>query len=143
MKRPWYEEGLKFMCVRCGGCCGGEPGYVWVTRADCRRMSESLGVDEKIFRSEYTRRVLARISLKERPGGDCVMLTPKGCRVYELRPVQCRTWPFWPMNLKSRRAWDAQAERCMGMNHGRLYTFQEINKIKRAHKRGGSDQVTS
>ena len=26
-----------------------------------------------------------------------------GCRLYEDRPKQCRTWPFWPENLESPR----------------------------------------
>src|SRR5207248_8895996 len=28
---PWYQDGLAFTCTRCGKCCTGEPGFVWVT----------------------------------------------------------------------------------------------------------------
>ena len=28
---PWYRDGLRFECTRCGACCTGAPGYVWVT----------------------------------------------------------------------------------------------------------------
>ena len=27
----WYRDGLRFECTRCGACCTGAPGYVWVT----------------------------------------------------------------------------------------------------------------
>ena len=27
---PWYRDGLRFTCTRCGNCCTGAPGYVWV-----------------------------------------------------------------------------------------------------------------
>ena len=29
---PWYRDGLRFACTRCGACCTGAPGYVWVDR---------------------------------------------------------------------------------------------------------------
>ena len=34
MSDPWYQQGLKFHCLGCGDCCTGEPGYVWVTKAE-------------------------------------------------------------------------------------------------------------
>ena len=36
---------------------------------------------------------------------DCVFLKEdpergrKTCSIYPVRPLQCRTWPFWPENL--------------------------------------------
>ena len=27
------------------------------------------------------------------------------CSIYRARPAQCRTWPFWPENLLSKRDW--------------------------------------
>ncbi len=35
---------------------------------------------------------------------DCVFLEQNRCAVYEARPTQCRTWPFWPENMNSK-AW--------------------------------------
>ena len=29
---PWFKEGLKFECQRCGRCCRGEPGVIWVNK---------------------------------------------------------------------------------------------------------------
>ena len=31
---PWYREGLRFECIRCGGCCTGFPGTVRVTNEE-------------------------------------------------------------------------------------------------------------
>ena len=28
MSDPWYNDGLRFTCTRCGHCCTGEPGFV-------------------------------------------------------------------------------------------------------------------
>jgi len=29
-RNPMYKDGLRFECQRCGSCCRGEPGVVWM-----------------------------------------------------------------------------------------------------------------
>jgi Fe-S-cluster containining protein len=75
------------------------------------------------FRDRHLRRSRGFYSLKELPNGDCEFLRrdPDGkrrCGVYEARPLQCRTWPFWSSNVSSRAAWDSAARGCPGMNSG-------------------------
>ena len=59
---------------------------------------------------------------------DCIFLRNvdgvKQCRIYSVRPGQCRTWPFWPENLFSPDDWNRAALRCPGINRGRLYTLR-------------------
>jgi len=46
-------------------------------------------------------------------------VTKKRCLVYEARPAQCRTWPFWPENMNAR-AWDREVVAfCPGVGKGR------------------------
>jgi Fe-S-cluster containining protein len=124
---PWYRDGLAFECTRCGDCCTGAPGYVWVESDEIRRLAEHRGVDEATFARRFIRQVGDRLSLIERPNGDCVFWDrDEGCTVYEARPEQCRTWPFWPMNLVDRAAWRRVGRRCPGVDQGRLYTLDEI-----------------
>lgn len=135
-KKPaWYVAGLAFECTQCGRCCAGpEEGYVWVTPAEIARIAEYLGMPEKEFRRKYVRRIGRRFSLKEVSGShDCIFLTPleeqegKGCRIYPVRPVQCRTWPFWPSNIRSPQAWSLAADRCPGINRGELHDPEFID----------------
>jgi hypothetical protein len=128
MGEPWYREGLRFECRRCGACCRGDPGYVWVTGAEIERMARALGMLEKEFARAYVRRVGLRRSLKELPGGDCVLWggRERGCLVYAARPVQCRTFPFWAEHVRSPAAWERLAESCPGVNRGRRYSLKEI-----------------
>ena len=128
-KDSWYADGLSFTCTQCGECCGGEPGYVWVSREDIARMARLLGMGTSVFRRRYVRRVWQRLSLKERENGDCVMLDGRGCRVYAERPYQCRSFPFWADALASRNAWDALKTRCPGVGRGRCWTLEEISAI--------------
>lgn len=129
-KTPWYAEGLRFECSQCGDCCSGEPGFVWVDEVEIAAMADYMGLALEEFESKFVRQVGFRKSLVEYPDGDCIFLDPetRGCSVYEHRPVQCRTWPFWNSNLKNRREWKATCEVCPGSGTGRLYTLGEIEK---------------
>ncbi|MFW6189977.1 MAG: YkgJ family cysteine cluster protein [Planctomycetota bacterium] len=125
----WYADGLRFECSRCNACCGGAPGYVWVEREEIERIAAFLGLETKEFTRRYCRKVWWRISLVEMPDGDCVFLSDEGCRIYPVRPTQCRTFPFWPDIVKSRRRWERAGRRCPGVGSGRLYTAREIERI--------------
>ncbi len=134
-KEKWYREGLRFECTQCGNCCSGDPGYVWATKEEIRRISEFLGRNDGWLDRAHLRRVGLRYSLTEKDDGDCVFLKRENgkttCGIYPVRPLQCRTWPFWDQNLKSRHVWDdIQRTKCPGMNKGRPYTFVQIETIR-------------
>jgi len=127
---PWYREGLQFTCTGCGDCCTGDPGYVWVGRGEIEALARFLGLSIDDFGKRYLRKVGSRYSLTEKPNGDCVFYD-RGCTVYPTRPGQCRSFPFWSENLKSRKTWDNVAAACPGMNRGRVYTLESIRAIRR------------
>ena len=138
MKKSWYADGLRFSCTQCGDCCTGEPGYVWLTRAEIRRLARFLEVTVNDFGERYLRQVGRRYSLIERPNGDCAFYD-KGCSVYPVRPLQCRSYPFWHENLESSEAWLEVADECPGVNQGRLYAVEEISIVRK----GKSDASAS
>lgn len=130
---PWYENGLRFECTQCGRCCIGEPGYVWVTDEEIARLATRLGYSVPQFEDSFVRVVRGRMkSLIEFENGDCVLYDDetKGCRVYEERPIQCKTWPFWDRNIDTENSWKKVARFCKGCNRGRLYTLEEIERAK-------------
>jgi uncharacterized protein len=128
VSEPWFQGGLKFACTGCGGCCTGEPGYVWVNKAEIAALAAAVDVTVEEFEQRYVRTIGIRKSLLELAGGDCVFFDNqgRGCRVYESRPRQCRTWPFWPSNLDSPMAWVQTCERCPGCNIGPLVPVEKI-----------------
>ena len=127
-KDVWYSGGLRFQCTQCGDCCSGSEGFVWVNQAEIDAMATRLGVTSADFEARYVKRVGVRRSLTERPNGDCVLLDEKTrkCTVYEERPRQCKTWPFWDSNLRSPDAWAEAAEACPGCNKGNLVPLEQI-----------------
>ena len=42
-EKPWYSGGLAFECTRCGHCCTGDPGFVWVTEEELAAIAKFLG----------------------------------------------------------------------------------------------------
>jgi len=137
---PWYVGGLHFECVQCGRCCSGpSEGYIWVTKPEIQIVADFLKITVGQVRQEYLKRVGLRTTIIEHPGTkDCILLQDiagqKRCLIYPVRPSQCRAWPFWPENLTNPNAWNKAAQKCHGINHGRLYTYDEIEKIKRNKK---------
>lgn len=130
---PWYAEGLAFACQGCGDCCRGPGGYVWVTEEEAGKLAGALGMAVPDFAARFLRTTLSGLALVDDGKGDCPLLGENGrCRVYENRPLQCRTWPWWEENLVSRRRWDAAAVRCPGMNkgtvHSRVFIESEMAK---------------
>jgi Fe-S-cluster containining protein len=126
--KPWYRDGLRFECTQCGDCCTGAPGFVWVNQQEIAALAQRLGLDAEEFERDYVRKVGVRKSLKEFPNGDCVFFDghTRKCTVYELRPRQCRTWPFWDSNLATPAAWQRTCEVCPGSGRGKLYQLVAI-----------------
>jgi Fe-S-cluster containining protein len=119
MGEPWYRHGLRFRCLLCGLCCTGREGYVWVTEADIGRIAEYRKETPDAFRRGHTRWAKGKLSLLEKPGGDCEMFDQSaGCTIYAVRPPQCRTWPFWPIHVATPAAWRDVGARCPGVGAG-------------------------
>ena len=105
---PWYEQGLRFGCTGCGRCCQMD-GDVWVSPDETLAIAAHLNLTADDFSAQYTRRRLRGWrNLKQQDGEShgCIFLDDAGqCSIYEARPVQCSTYPWWPSLLKSEDSW--------------------------------------
>ncbi len=127
---PWYSDGLKFECTQCGNCCTGAPGAVWVTEEELQEITDCLGKSIGEVRLMYTRIVRGKTSLREYANGDCVFFdgASRGCTIYEARPIQCRTWPFWKSNIATPRDWQETQRECPGAGQGNFVPLEEIER---------------
>jgi Fe-S-cluster containining protein len=118
VETPWYEKGLRFKCTGCGGCCTGPDGYVFLGESDLRVLAKHFRLSPEQFSQKYTRFVDGKLALLDKNSiGDCVFLKDKRCSVYEARPVQCKTFPWWTHNLETLEDWENAAKSCEGINH--------------------------
>ena len=113
-------------------CCTGGPGYVWVNREEMTKLAQLLQIPLEQFERLYVRPIGIRKSLKEFPNGDCVFFDNEArrCQVYEARPRQCRSWPFWDSNLRSAETWKATCEICPGSGRGPQHTVDQIESLR-------------
>jgi Fe-S-cluster containining protein len=127
-EKPWFENGLRFTCTGCGDCCTGAPGYVWVNRQEIADLARKLGTSEADFERRYVRKVGIRKSLIELSNGDCIFFdsNTRKCSVYEARPRQCRTWPFWSSNVATPAAWKQTCAVCPGSGKGQLHSADKV-----------------
>jgi Fe-S-cluster containining protein len=142
---PWYRNGLRFECTQCGQCCTGTTGTVMVSDDEIEALARlvSLGVEE--FRAAYTRTMRrGEISLREKRNNECVFYDRgRGCSVYEQRPRQCRTWPFWDGVVATEERWDEEAADCPGMNHGKLHHAADVARTASTDGTSGFVPITS
>lgn len=99
-----------------------------ISDAEIEALAARLELPEHAFRAVYTRRLHGgELSLRETPAKACIFYdSQRGCSVYEDRPRQCRTWPFWRGVVASRERWDEEAQNCPGMNRGALHPAAAI-----------------
>ncbi len=145
MDKPFWNQGLRFGCTRCSACCTGEPGYVFLSADDLSRLLSGLGLDFPTFYSRYCRFVdmgeYHALSLKERSDHSCIFWGEAGCEVYETRPIQCSTYPFWSSILESPSSWTEESKSCPGMNSGRTWEREEIEEALVARRARGLIRV--
>ncbi|GAB0172042.1 YkgJ family cysteine cluster protein [Helicobacter trogontum] len=108
-------------CGECGGkCCYGESGYIFVSIAEMEQISAFLEIPFEDFCLRYVKKVGTRFSFIEKKcedeekGVSCIFFDEKSlkCSVYEVRPKQCQTFPFWDMYKNNK---DELVGRCIGV----------------------------
>lgn len=135
--KKWYDEGVRFQCQGSGKCCSsrGQYGYVYMTKQDRKDMAKALGFGLTEFTKTYCGQAEGVYYLKNDPNSpDCVFLDGNKCEVYEGRPTQCRTWPFWPDHMNAKD-WNKEVVSfCPGAGKGKLYSKKQIEEILNEEK---------
>ena len=85
-------------CKSCEvNCCIGESGYIWVNNEEIKQITKYLNISEEDFKKDYLIKIGYKYSIKEKPykkGYACIFFG-NGCKIYSVRPTQCRIFPFW------------------------------------------------
>ncbi len=88
-------------------------------------MAKLLGISTAAFTKKHCNKTDDFYHLKDN-GEDCSFLKNKRCSIYSARPMQCRTWPFWPETM-SAKSWKKDVMGfCPGVNKGPVRTADEI-----------------
>ena len=111
---------VKFECQpQCANCCRLSGGYVFLKEDEASRIARRLEISEQEFLDFFCRFYDDQLCLVDGENDHCVFLENSICSIYEVRPEQCRTYPFWPENLKSFARWRLTADECPGIGRGK------------------------
>lgn len=124
----FFDAGIRFTCRCCGACCTGAPGIVRIDKSRIAAIAHHLDLPVSRVVEQYLVTTEDEYRVREADDGRCLFFE-NGCRIYSVRPTQCRTFPFWFANLRSEVRWEAIRKECPGIGTGRHYTKNEILDI--------------
>ena len=120
MRGPWWKNGVHFSSQpNCGKCCDQPGGIVYVSADDATRLAAHADLDVHAWLERDTRQTYdGRYVLKSREeDGICIHLNAQQqCNVYDVRPQQCRAFPWWGENMVSASSWASVKRSCPGID---------------------------
>ncbi len=118
---------FRFECrPGCVNCCT-RPGDVFLTAEDRDRIAAHLGMSAAEFERRYCDHDPDGLLRLTNPSSNsCHFLLEGGCAVHDVKPLQCRTFPFWPENVRSRQAWKGVRGYCPGIGVGQILPLETV-----------------
>ncbi len=103
---------------------------VWVSEPEIKEIADYLDKPVGEIRLFHTRKLRGRVSLTEYQKGDCTFFVAetRHCKVYPVRPTQCRTWPFWQSNIESSEKWGEVCKECPGAGQGAFFSLEDVEE---------------
>ncbi len=85
----------KYSCNRCGTCCKW-PGYVRLVGDEADKIAQFLDISTEEFIDKFTEVTDDRknLSIIEKEFGHCHFLTENGCAINDVKPQQCKDFPY-------------------------------------------------
>lgn len=110
-------------CETCKGkCCSGESGRIFINREEIFQIQKYLNINQIDFMQNYIIKSNNRLSLKEKfidGNFQCIFFdnVKNRCKIYSVRPSQCRTFPFWNYFKKNL---DELLKECKGVKINKM-----------------------
>ena len=88
------------------------------------------------FEQRYVYRTRNQRRLRVPRHAQCEFLKDGGCSVHPAKPLQCRTFPYWPELVGNRKNWRKTAEWCPGIDKGELVNIQVARDVAQEMRTG-------
>ena len=127
---------MRFECqTGCTKCCE-QQGFVYLTEEDIVRLADFLGSSPRAFEKKYVFRTKNLRRLRVPRAVQCPFLKSDGCSVHVAKPLQCRTFPFWPELVESKREWQKTGSWCPGIGKGPLVNIETARATAQTMREG-------
>jgi Fe-S-cluster containining protein len=104
-----------FKCTMCGNCCHyGKDEYIKITKREYSVISNYLKVSPARMLKQYVK-IVKRNFLLRRKNYKCILLLHNKCLIQSIKPVQCKTWPYWKENYHKRQFKRHVMVKCKGI----------------------------
>lgn len=125
---------FRFECrPGCTTCCTKE-GDVFLTDEDVKRIAPHFDLSPQEFLARHCDQRDGETRLADKSSDPCRFVTETGCSIHEVKPLQCRTFPFWPEYVRARRSWRNLRRFCPGIGEGPIVPLEEIRREAQATK---------
>jgi len=125
-----YPKKVRFECQRCAQCCGDSSHRgrnVLLLESEVRQISNKTGLRPLSFASRSLRIQPYRYRMKKR-NGKCIFLDGKACRIYNIRPLICRFYPF-SLKMGDNGYRFEVSEECPGIGLGETLVPEEFERM--------------
>ena len=98
--------------------------------SEAKEIQEKTGLDLGEFCFEVFDKQPYRFEMKKQADGKCLFLKSEGCRIYDLRPLICRFYPFELKFDDDKQAYVFNpTSECPAINQGKLLNEKDFRKL--------------
>jgi Fe-S-cluster containining protein len=121
------RHNFRFQCQPgCTNCCTQE-GDVYLAAEDVPRIADYLGLTKRKFLARFCEKDSdGDLRLTNPPDKACHFLLEGGCSIHAAKPAQCRTFPFWPEHVRSKKVWKEVGRYCPGIGVGPILSTEQV-----------------
>lgn len=128
-----YPAAMRFRCIRCGTCCGDtkeKTRRILLLRQEAEQIALAIAqpIENFAVKVEWDEPYGYVMKKKE---GKCVFFENGGCRIYSLRPLVCRFYPFELRCVADGRFLFLFTSECKGINRGAVLGGDYFKKLFR------------
>ena len=116
-----YPEKVDFSCNGCAICCKNteyKVRKILLLKIEAKKISKKTLIDIDNFSEKIEKYEPYAYEMKKTKDGRCVFLRGNLCRIYKIRPLICRFYPFKLENLSDNRYRFTYTNECPSIGKG-------------------------
>ena len=124
---------FNFYCTGCGDCCRGG-GNVYFSQEEMENVKEFLNLSEEKWSLMKDRLVQFKKNglYVHSSSKACIFIDKENlCRIYPVRPLQCRSYPYWPTVFENKKELLRHRKTCPGFhqNTAPVTSLQIVRRV--------------